>query len=164
MNSELSKLKRNKYRKNRQLGMTRTNAAVAAGYSNSIATRRQGKVVVVDFQALFEQKGVTNGKKVEKAIEGMNAMRVTVDKDGRTYESPDWQVRHKWYETMLKLCKQLDAKGGDTNILVIGTLAQRIKEARERETEGIKIKGASLQEGDIVVEADYTTQEVEVTE
>ena len=114
--------RRQQYKENRKLGMTRPNAAIAAGFARSIAMRKQPPAVVTDFQALFEQKGITDQKKVEKAIEGMNAEKLFIDKLGKKHVTPDWQARYKYLELTLQLCKQLDKGGkggGDTNVLFI---------------------------------------------
>jgi len=166
---ELRRSRRKTYRKNRELGMTRENAAIVAGYSRAVATRRATPLVVVDFQAEFERQMMTNREKVRVCIEGMNAMKTIsvensseTDRNGRKkreqIQVPDWAARYKWFEAMMKMCKQWDfggAKTGDTNVLVIGTLAERIKDAREATSDEIKVKGACVENGKIVVDADY---------
>ena len=153
------KERRAKYRSNRKLGMSRTNAALVSGYSRSMATRRREPIVIVDFGMLFEQKGMTNQAKVEKCIEGMNANKIVMDKNGDEHESPDWAARHKYLETMLKLCKQMDSKGGDTNMVIIGSLAERIKQSREKTNQGLKINMAYRRGMEVVVDADYEEAE-----
>ena len=153
--------RRRQYKANRNLGMTRENAAIAAGYGRSIALARATPPSVVDYQALFEQKGMTNQKRVDACIEGMNAIKMLVDKDGGEHSTPDWTARHKYLETMLKLTKQLDTgKQGDTNVLIVGTLAERIKKAREKNLPGLHIKSAEVvEDGTIVVDADVVEVE-----
>ena len=147
--------RRKKYKVNRNVGMTRENAALAAGFGTTIALRRPTPPSVVDFQSLFDQQGMTNKKRVEKCIEGMNATKLTVDHMGNEHTSPDWNARHKHMETMLKLCKQLDQKGkGDTNVLIIGTLAERIKKAREKNLPGLAIKSAHIGDEGVVIDVD----------
>lgn len=169
--NEYQLLKRKTYKENRIKGMTRENAAIAAGFGRSLATRRATIPVIVDFQALFEQKGITNKAKVDECIAGMNAektVRLETDETnrsgGKVYEFvsvPDWPARHKYFETMLKLCKQLDTgkQGGDTNILVIGSLAERIKRAREKNLPGLQINSANIEDGNIVVDVDVMEEE-----
>lgn len=142
--------------------MTRPNAAIAAGYSQKIAYRKAPPPVVVDLAALFEQRGMTNRMKVDKCIEGMNATKIISIKSDETTEGgakiyverevPDWAVRHKYLETMLRLCKQLEtSKQGDTNILMIGSLADRIRESRERTTAGFRILSAEVEGDDVSI-------------
>ena len=142
--------------------MIRENAAIAAGYGRSVAFARSTPPAIVDFQALFEQKGMTNKAKVDACIEGMNAIKSLISASGATIDTPDWTARHKYLETMLKLCKQLDTgKQGDTNVLIVGTLAERIKKAREKNLPGLHIKSAHVEDGTIVVDADIVEAEDE---
>lgn len=160
--------RRKLYRKYRELKMTRENAAIVAGYPRAMATRRVTPVMEVDYQAEFERQMVTNQNKVTRCIEGMNAMKTIsvennseLDKAGRKkreqIEVPDWGARYKWFEAMMKMCKQWDfgSKSGERSLVVIGTLAERIKDAREQETDMIKVKGASVANGQVIVDADY---------
>lgn len=159
MNTTLSTRYR-MYKKYRKDGMTRPNAAIAAGYSQRIAYRKVPPPVVVDLAALFEQRGMTNKAKVDRCIEGMNATKIVVDKNGDEHEAPDWAVRHKYLETMLRLCKQLETgKGGDTNILMIGSLADRIRASRERTTAGFRIMSASVDGNDLSISIEDEVEE-----
>ena len=109
---------------------------------------------------------MTNKERVKECINGMNATKVvSLETDERTqrgqkvykkYEVEDWGARHKYLETMLKLCKQLDVGGkkGDTNVLVIGTLAERIKTAREKNADGLRVRSAHMEGEEVIVDAD----------
>ena len=125
----MSKDRRSVYRVNRKCGMTRYNAAIASGYSVSLAERRGVPATpTADFVSLFERKCMTNEKKVEKVLDGMNAT-----KDNK----PDWPTRYKYTELMFKLCNQLDKKE-NTSTEAISNLANVLREARERVNEGLR--------------------------
>ena len=135
--------RRLQYRYNRKIGMSVINAAVAAGFPRSVVDAHRNSLPIpltstdkVDFITLFEQKQMTDAKKVEHAIAGMNAQRVLIDKLGVEHLIPDWTARHKYFETMLKLCKYLDKEDTRNNVLVLsGDFAEQLKQARERATE-----------------------------
>jgi len=147
------------YKYNRKIGMSIPNAAIAAGYPRSLVDKHTTSMPVptkytgnTDFFALFEQKQMTDVKKVEHAIAGMSATKTIVVKETptsyREIEVPDWTARHKYYETMLKLCKQLE-KTDEKNVHLhlSGDFATRLKEARERATE--EMKHRMVQEVDV---------------
>ena len=146
------------YKENRRIGMSIPNATIAAGYPRSLVDKHTKSLPVpitpggtgTDFFALFEQKKMTDKRKVEHAIEGMHAMKtVSVATDETTkagkkiyreIQVPDWTARHKYYETMLKLCKQMEkSDSGKNNFLFLGdNFANSLREARERSTEEMK--------------------------
>jgi hypothetical protein len=106
------------YKKNRIMGMDQRNAARAAGYSEAYAAQacRIERVVKVSLRDAFERAGLTDKKIVEYALEGMQANKVVSanitygDADSKTndfIDVPDWQVRHKFFETTLKLTDKL---------------------------------------------------------
>lgn len=151
--------RRKAYKYNRKIGMSIVNAAIASGYPRSLAEKHSKRLPVplnhnnnTDFFALFEQKQMTDIKKVEHAIAGMNATKViSVEvtnerstRGQRVYverEVPDWQARHKYFETMLRLCKQLEKGDTTVNALVLGgNFADQLRMARERATEEMKAR------------------------
>jgi len=169
------------YKYNRRIGMSIPNAAIAAGYPRSLVDKHTKNLPIpitptasgggfsTDFFALFEQKQMTDLKKVEHAVAGMDAMKVVsletdeTTKNGKKVyirqEVPDWTARHKYYETMLKLCKQMEKGSSNNKILVLGAeFANKLKVARERSTEEVKQR----LEKDIVVEAHIATTDVKV--
>lgn len=141
--------RRKEYKFNRKIGMSIFNAAISAGYPRSLAEKHSKSVLLntnhtpVDFVSLFERKRMTDIKKVEHALEGMQAVKIFVDKDGHEHTTPDWTARHKYFETMLRLCKQLEKQegGNTTNILIQGSeFANRMKKARERASQELRAK------------------------
>jgi hypothetical protein len=119
------------YKLNRQMGMSKMNAGLAAGFPMSMISRRGiESPAPFDFVTLFEQRCMTRKKKVDHIIEGLNALKVSVDKDGNEHSSPDWNARYKYTELMLKLCKELDVK--DAKESATDNLVQLLKDARER--------------------------------
>lgn len=109
------------YKKNRILGMTQINAARAAGYSEKYARQacRIENIIKVSLQDAFERAGLTDKKIVEFALSGMVANKVVSanitygEADSKTndfIEVPDWMVRHKFLETILKMTDRLREK------------------------------------------------------
>lgn len=61
----------------------------------------------------------------------MSATKIIVDKDGVEHIQPDWPTRHKFIETMLKVCG--DIKPPTTTATdAVTDWAEIIREARER--------------------------------
>lgn len=118
-------LRLQKYKKNRMLGMGIVNAARAAGYSESYATKksfrieRQAKVGLAD---AFERAGLTDKAIVEHALEGLKAMKVVnadvykdsegeIDKEKSALrEVNDWGSRHKYFESICKMTDRIRDK------------------------------------------------------
>jgi len=159
--NELTISRRQLYRYNKGIGMSKYNAAISAGYPLTMAEKYRLVTDTVEFVDLFERRGMTRLKKVEHAIQGMNATKVvavesdeTTEKGKKVYvnvEVPDWPARHKYFETMLKLCKDIQQTAGDTNV-VIFDLADRIREAREKADRGLRVMNAHMADNIITVE------------
>lgn len=150
MNSRLELYYKNK----KHLGMSRYNALISAGFPDTVADRYRLVEDVPSFIDLFERKGMSDQGKVKHILEGLRAEKVvSVETDERTAKGqkiykevtvPDWTARHKYLETMLKLCRQLDEKQQSNT--VIFDLAERIKEARERTIREVKFKNIIYEE------------------
>ena len=103
-------MRQQKYKQNRILGMSGRAAALAAGYSWNYASCRLKKLdKVVDIGIIFEMQGLTDKKLAAHAEEGLEANKTISaigDANGKStdfIDVPDWQVRHKYFETILKL-------------------------------------------------------------
>lgn len=95
------------YKKYRLEGYSGYAAARKAGYSHSHAKNVRTRVEKEGtFQEILEIAGITDQKLSEVAYEGLMA----VGSDGK----PDFQIRHKYYETICKLTGKL----GVTNIKI----------------------------------------------
>lgn len=130
------------YRVNRQTHrMSKYSAALAAGYPLALAEKHQTTPVPVNFDLLFEQKGLTNLKKVEKILEGINAEKTIFDKDGVPHTTPDWTARLKFIELSLRLCKQLekDSSSDKSGDVFYFDLAARLNKAREKVKAGLNL-------------------------
>ena len=102
-----------KYKKNRLAGMNQYNAARAAGYSESMARAacRIEKSAKISMADAFEQAGITDQFLIEHAKQGIKASKtVKIDGTEITLESPEWNIRHKYFETILKLTEKLKDK------------------------------------------------------
>ncbi|NCB43085.1 MAG: hypothetical protein EOM59_10755 [Clostridia bacterium] len=125
----MTKAKRKLYKHNRQLGMSRLNAGLSAGFPLSIVSRREilSPLSKASYNDLFERAGMTKQERVAFLIRGMNAERVFVDKDGREHSTPDWGTRLKACEKMLLLTGDLaetKKEEATTNFIAILQAAQ----------------------------------------
>lgn len=105
------------------------NAARAAGYSEAYAKNSKPERVVKEGLAnAFERAGFTDKFIVEYINEALDATKAPTE---NSPEWADWQARHKFLETALKLTERLKDKvelSGTVNI----ELADAVKQARER--------------------------------
>ena len=140
-----------KYKRNRLLGMNQYNAARAAGYSETTSRTHSDRIeraIKGDLRDAFEQAGLTDKAIVAHALSGLNALKLqscniyvskpnaeSVDADKLIInknsddfvEIEDWNARHKYFETILKLTERLMDKvlhsghvgGGEARIYII---------------------------------------------
>ncbi len=93
--------------------MNQYNAARAAGYSETYAKQacRTEKLVKVSLSDAFEQAGLTDNKIIQHALEGLQATKSVKTLDGKVLgDAPEWTVRHKYFETILKMTDRLREK------------------------------------------------------
>ena len=83
--------------------MNQYNSARAAGYSETYSRQacRIEKLVKVSLADKFEQKGLTDNAIADFALNGMNNATKLFGKDA--IEHPDWQSKHKFFETICKM-------------------------------------------------------------
>jgi hypothetical protein len=139
-------LRQQKYKKNRIAGMNPVNAARAAGYSENYAKQacRVEKLIKVSLADHFERAGLTDKAIVQHGLDGLQANKViscnVIAPDGEGMKDansmtkdfidvPDWNARHRYYETILKLTDRLKEKVEHTVTL---ELSESLKEARSR--------------------------------
>lgn len=132
-----------KYKKYRMEGYSKYSAARLAGYSHSTATgAKHIEERIPGFDKALEMAGLTDSVLAIHAAEGLNAMRlqtcdiyVKKDKDGKIHlnktsdfiEVPDWHVRHRYLETILrdrKLRREPDANDGKSQAPGSGLVLQ----------------------------------------
>lgn len=113
------------YKKNRLAGMDKYNSARKAGYSHYTSRRiyKDNEKIDKEISDKFLKAGLTDEKMIEHALAGLEAEREIII-DGTKYgDSPDWQIRHKYFTSILQLTKKLNAdtkpNGGDTKIIVV---------------------------------------------
>ena len=108
--------------------MNPENAAIASGYSKSYARAKAYRIersANVGMHAAFEQAGLTDKAIVAHGLSGLNAMKLqscnimvshtsqdadslVINKNSNDFvEIEDWNVRHKYYETILKLTDRI---------------------------------------------------------
>jgi hypothetical protein len=131
-----------KYKKNRLSGMNIRNAARAAGYSESYV-RQNGpeNKVKQSLEDSFEQAGLTDSAIVKHAIEGLNALSEIIIEGAKYGDKPEWAVRHKYFETILKLTNRLKEKA-DIQINQYTQIWQGAVEKSNRVTQSGKITTA----------------------
>lgn len=96
--------------------MSQTNAAIAAGYSKSYAEDHSHALEKLsNMRDVFEQAGLTDKWVVDHARQGLEAKKIVSTGDGEFIEKEDWPVRHKYFETTLKLTGRMDKEetGGE---------------------------------------------------
>lgn len=126
------------YKKNRLAGMNRYNAARAAGYSHSYAMGKGRKLeaqVEKDLRNEFQRQGLTDKAIVGFALTGMQATKMQScdvyikTEDGKLVpnensndfiEVPDWNARHKFFDTVMQLSGLLKSGGIDQSVKIQG--------------------------------------------
>lgn len=123
--------KQQKYKKHRLEGMNPERAAVAAGYSLSYARARAHRIEMsakVGMAEAFERAGLTDKAIITHALAGLTAMKLQscniliskpyaesvdadkllINKNSNDFvEIEDWNARHKYFETILKLTNKI---------------------------------------------------------
>jgi phage terminase small subunit len=90
-------------------GKSKTRALIDAGYSESTAIKRQqmifGRERVQDaFIASFEGAGISVDRLARLLKDGLEATRILgMRNNGEPYIVPDWRIRHRYLETVLKI-------------------------------------------------------------
>jgi hypothetical protein len=137
--------RRQLYKQNRLKGMSKYNAAKAAGYAENTArnvTHKLEKHVKVELNDLFEQAGLTDLKLVQYVKEALEA-----DKPYGTNADilhPDWATRHKFFNTMLQLMGKLESassSGGKSTVVVV--YPQAPNQDQPRETIDVTVRNPS---------------------
>lgn len=82
-------------------GMSKTKAAIKAGYSSSPVGFRAYARAKQDIEQLMEGCGISDLALVKHLHEGLRATKLCGI--GAEVEAPDWSNRHKYLETSLKL-------------------------------------------------------------
>ena len=103
--------KQQNYKKLRLSGMSPFKAAKLAGYSEASArcgSPEKQVVMKAHLKKAFEEAGLTDEYIVAYAQAGMQCNKpINVDKDTKEItEYPDWQTRHKFFDTALELTGQ----------------------------------------------------------
>lgn len=141
------------YKKYRLQGMSKYAAARKAGYSHSTAKQATRIEDAIDMPTWLEMEGLTDAKLAEHAKQGLNATKIVgylhqykrKGKRGKLekiqpdeivsnefIEVPDWSVRHRYFETILKLSGKLkDTPLIDQSQHYHLTLAEIVRSANE---------------------------------
>lgn len=108
------------YKKYRLEGYSAYAAARKSGYSHNTSINAKKNIEKrLDFGVLLEIAGLTDCALSEHAKDGLNATKVISanitygEADSKTndfIEVPDWNVRHKYYETILKLQRKVEER------------------------------------------------------
>jgi phage terminase small subunit len=132
------------YKKNLILGMSKYAAARAAGYShNTAVAAKQNIENRLDMAHWLEASGITDKALANTISEGLAADKIVPLGEGESETAPDWQTRHRFVETALKLKGQLKPEEGKGNGPL--TLLQIFAPVRKKEAEELA-KGKSQAE------------------
>lgn len=109
------------------------NAARAAGYSESYSTKKAYRIehmAKVGLADAFERAGLTDKKIIEHALAGLEATKELIVDGERYGDTPEWQVRHKYFMSILQLTKRIstaeDRPSGETRIIIVRADSQQI--------------------------------------
>ena len=96
-------IRQQNYKKYRLEGYSQFASAIKAGYSRNTAINA-GKNIEsrCNFKELLEVEGLNDKVLVKHAMDGLNA--------------PSWSVRHRYFETVLKLRQLLKTEGIEINL------------------------------------------------
>ena len=125
-------------------GKTKTQAMIDAGYSESTAVKRQemvfGRERVQDaFIAAFESQGLRADTLARIIEEGLEATRTLENKnEGRPLAVPDYHIRHKYLETILKV---IGAFAPQKQEVVTDTYEDRLRRMRDKHKKTMGQKG-----------------------
>lgn len=105
-------IRQQRYKQNRIKGMSQTNAAIAAGYSENTAKAKCGDIEKrANISDVMERKGLTDPKLMDYLIDLLEASKsVKVGDTEVVLNSPEWPARSKGLEMALKLKKHLDGQ------------------------------------------------------
>src|SRR3990167_9045476 len=119
----------------------RSQACVHAGYGASVNPLKKMHVRAA-IEYLMDRKGITDGKLMDVAIEGLGAMKTKYDARGQLLEeTPDHAVRHMYWKDLVEL-KQLMPKREE----VVGGGGMNIFLSSEEDKQGLMIVISRLNE------------------
>lgn len=99
--------KQKKYIKNRRAGLNKYQSAINAGYSKNTAINAKKDLDQPlkkrGLQSVLEELGVTDKYLIRKAKQGLNAKKIVTSHTEPDYKFPDYNIRHKYLETALRL-------------------------------------------------------------
>ena len=115
---KLMNIRQQLYKKHRLEGYSAYVAAIKAGYSKNTAKNANKYMEKYGMAEWLEAQGLTDAKLAEHAEQGLNANRVIsavkgTPANGATcdfIDVPDWNVRHKYFNTILQLRNKLSDK------------------------------------------------------
>ena len=116
-------------------GKTKTQAMIDAGYSETTAVKRQQMVFGRDrvqdaFVAALESQGLSADRLARIIEEGLEATRTLGNKkEGNSHVVPDYHVRHKYLETILKV---IGAYAPQKHEEVTDTYEDRLRRLKEK--------------------------------
>ena len=130
---DIRRQRRAKYKELREKKISIINAAIVAGFPRSVIAKRSNapSVSIKNFNDLFERQMFTDNEKVKHAIEGINATKIVLDKDGCEHEYPDHHARHKYFKTILEMCDNVKDSSTTHNSLNMFTSDEFVNILRE---------------------------------
>lgn len=99
--------KQRKFIKNKTEGMTDRAAALKAGYSRNTAKNVKqhilGPTMFKALHEILEEKGLTDNQLAEDLLAGTKATKLVTSPTEPDREWPDWNNRHHFIETVLRI-------------------------------------------------------------
>jgi phage terminase small subunit len=134
-------MRERRYVESRLAGKNKMQAALEAGYTESMAAKAQDKIESKDVRRAFQElarDAVPTAKIMQRLAEGLDAVRIKPVIRGKTVidtiEEPDWRERREYVELVTKFSGRYVEKSeidisGEVNI---GDPDERIRELLER--------------------------------
>jgi len=126
----------NRYIKNKISGMSSKEAALAAGYTKSMASNANSKIETMEVKRrmmdILDAIGLTDEELALDLKEGLREANKVQGTGDNFVELPDYGVRHKYLETALKLKGQLQGEikeQGNIQILIVDYESDKDKSA-----------------------------------
>lgn len=122
-------------------GLTKKEAALKAGYSESVANSPKQ----IEKSRLFKEaleNWIPETVGVKKLMEGLDATENMMTKDGEIKTAPDFSTQHKYLETFYKLKGKLKGHGEVNNTYIDKAIVVRLAKKEELDSDNLGLSDA----------------------